>query len=73
MKIGALFYDPTQDRMDLRFGPHEYLGGLPPDKEFDVLENGAWMPARLCKGYRWYLEGIHVSNLNGLIVRLYPE
>lgn len=73
MKIGALFYDAIQDRMDLRFGPHEYLGGLPGGAEFDVQENGVWMPAKLEKGHRWYLIGITTSNINGLIVRLYPD
>ena len=73
MKLGALFYNPIQDRMDVRFGPHEYHGGLSIGEEFDVMENGVWMPTKLGKGLRWYLEGIHVTNLNGLIVRLYTK
>lgn len=73
MQIGSLLYDPIQNRMDVRFGPTEYLGGLPPGEEFDVMENGVWMPTKLGKGLRWYLEGIRTSNLNGLIVRLYPK
>lgn len=73
MRIGSLFYDAINDRMDVRFGPTEYLGGLPPGTEFDVLENGVWHPTRLGKGYRWYLVGIRASNINGLIVRLYPK
>ena len=59
--------------MDLRFGPHEYLCGIPRGTQFDIQENGVWMPTKLEKGYRWYLNGIHVSNINGLIVRLYPD
>lgn len=73
MMIGSLFYDPIQNRMDVRFGPTEYLGGLKAGTQFDVMENGVWMPTRLAKGIRWYLEGIHVSNINGLIVRLYAN
>ena len=69
-KQGALIYDPEVDRMDIRFGPLGFYGGLHCGDTLEVLINNKWIPTRIEMGSFWYLVGIKISDLNGLIVRI---
>lgn len=69
-KQGALIYDPEVDRMDIRFDPLDYYGGLHCGDTLEVLINNKWFPTRIEMGSFWYLVGIKISDLNGLIVRI---
>ncbi|MDR1245892.1 MAG: DUF5348 domain-containing protein [Clostridiales Family XIII bacterium] len=57
MKTGAILYDGRQDRMDIRFGPADYYGGLHCGETFDVLIDGGWIPTRIEKARDWFLVG----------------
>ena len=59
-KQGVLIYDDVIGRMDIRFGPLDYYGGL----------DGEWIPTRIELGEFWYLKGVKLFRLNGLIVRI---
>lgn len=69
-RIGALVYDATIDRMDIRYGLNRYLGGLHCGEQFEVLVNGQWFPTRIEKDKDWYLVGIKTESLIGLLVRI---
>ena len=69
-KQGALIYDPEVDRMDIRFGPLDFYGGLHCGDTLEVLINNKWIPTRIEMGSFWYLVGLKISDLNGLIVRI---
>lgn len=69
-KQGVLIYDDVTDRMDIRFGPLDYYGGLHCGDRLEVLLNGEWISARIELGKFWYLRGVRLSRLNGLIVRI---
>lgn len=70
MKQGALLYNPTNNRMDIRFNLENYYGGLHCGTGMDVLIDGKWMPTRIEFDGRWYLVGIETDQLPGLIVRI---
>ena len=60
-KTGALIFDETADRYDIRFDIADYYGGL---------HCGEWKPTRIEYGDNWYLVGIRAEDLNGLRVRI---
>ena len=70
MRQGSLIYDPKIERMDIRFGPEEYYGGLHCGECMDVLIDGQWKPTRIEMDDDWYLVGIKTDNLIGLTVRI---
>ena len=67
---GALVYDSRMERYDIRFDPRDYLGGLHCGQCFDVKLGGKWIPTRIEMGEDWYLVGIKVHDLRGLVVRI---
>lgn len=69
-KQGILIYDDVIDRMDICFGPLDYYGGLHCGERLEVLLDGEWIPTRIELGEFWYLKGVKLIKLNGLIVRI---
>ena len=69
-KQGALVYDSRTERYDIRFGLTDYLGGLHCGECLDVKLDGKWIPTRMEMGEEWYLVGIKVHDLRGLVVRI---
>ena len=47
MKQGALIFDETTDRYDIRFDLADYYGGLHCGDCFDVMIGGKWKPTRI--------------------------
>ena len=72
MKQGALIFDETADRYDIRFDLADYYGGLHCGDCFDVMIGGKWKPTRIEMNMEqeWYLVGVRAGDLNGLRVRL---
>ncbi|MBP3673010.1 MAG: DUF5348 domain-containing protein [Oscillospiraceae bacterium] len=70
MNIGTLVRRPGSDRMDIRFGLYDYHGGLHCGETMDVKISGRWVPTRIEMAKDWYLVGINVDNIEGLIVRI---
>ena len=70
MQIGTLVPQKGTDRMDIRFSLNDYHGGLHCGETFDVKISGRWVPTRIEKGKDWFLVGIKVDDLVGLIVRI---
>lgn len=72
MKQGALIFDETIDRYDIRFDLADYYGGLHCGDCFDVMIGGKWKPTRIEMNMEqeWYLVGVRAGDLNGLRVRL---
>ena len=70
MKVGTLVPQRGTDRMDIRFSPRDYYGGLHCGETLDVKINGKWVPTRIEMGRDWFLVGIDVDDLVGLIVRI---
>ena len=70
MKTGTLIPQRGTDRMDIRFDLSDYHGGLHCGETFDVKISGRWVPTRIEKGKDWYLVGVDVDDLVGLIVRI---
>ena len=70
MREGVLVYDHEKQRMDIRFGLLEYHGGLHCGDCLEVKIDDLWVPTRLEKCDFYYLVGIRVANINGLIVRI---
>lgn len=70
MKSGSLIYDNESGRMDIRFGPEEYYGGLHCGECMDVLVDDTWTPTRIEMGDDWYLVGVKTDCLQGLTVRI---
>ena len=69
-KTGALIFDETADRYDIRFDLADYYGGLHCGECMEVFVSGKWKPTRIEYGENWYLEGIRAEELNGLRVRI---
>ena len=67
---GALVYDSRMERYDIRFDLRDYLGGLHSGQCFDVKLGGKWIPPLIEMGEDWYLVGIKVHDLRGLVVRI---
>ena len=57
-------------RMDIRFSPNDYYGGLHCGETLDVKINGRWVSTRIEMGNDWYLVGVDTDDLVGLIVRI---
>ena len=70
MREGVLIFDHEKERMDIRFGLLEYYGGLHCGDCLQVKIDNLWVPTRLEKFDFFFLVGIRVSKLNGLIVRI---
>lgn len=72
MKQGALIFDETTDRYDIRFDLADYYGGLHCGDCFDMMIGGKWKPTRIEMNMEqeWYLVGVRAGDLNGLRVRL---
>ena len=72
MKQGALIFDETTDRYDIRFDLADYYGGLHCGDCFDGMIGGKWKPTRIEMNMEqeWYLVGVRAEDLNGLRVRL---
>ena len=70
MKQGALIFDEQTDRYDIRFDLADYYGGLHCGERLEVLLDGEWIPTRIELGEFWYLKGVKLIKLNGLIVRI---
>lgn len=47
MKQGALFFDETADRYDIRFDLADYYGGLHCGECLEVFTGGKWKPTRI--------------------------
>ena len=69
MRQGALVYDQQSERMDVRFGPEKYYGGLHCGTRLDVQMGTYWKPTRI--EYDWgeksdiYRRWKEVKKLNG--------
>ena len=50
-KTGALIFDETADRYDIRFDIADYYGGLHCGECVDVFTGGKWKPNCLCRAY----------------------
>ncbi len=70
MTVGTLVPQRGTDRLDIRFSLYDYHGGLHCGETFDVKISGRWVPTRIEMGKDWYLVGIDVDDLVGLIVRI---
>lgn len=70
MRIGTLVYNHKNNQMDIRFGLLEYYGELRCGERLEVLIDDDWIPTTIENDGFWYLKGIRVLNLNGLIVRI---
>ena len=46
-KTGALIFDETADRYDIRFDVNDYYGGLHCGDCFEVFVRGKWKPTRM--------------------------
>ena len=47
MKQGALIFDETADRYDIRFDLADYYGGLHCGECMEVFAGGKWKPTRI--------------------------
>lgn len=70
MIIGTLVPQHGTDRLDIRFSLYDYHGGLHCGETFDVKISGKWVSTRIEFKEDWYLVGIDVDDLIGLIVRI---
>ncbi|MGN0591401.1 DUF5348 domain-containing protein [Ruminococcus sp.] len=70
MRKGVLVPQRETGRLDIRFSPTEYYGGLHCGETFEVQINGKWIPTRIEMGITWYLVGVPIEDLIGLIVRI---
>ena len=55
MKQGALIFDETADRYDIRFDLADYYSGLHCGECMEVFAGGKWKPTRIEYGENWYL------------------
>ena len=67
---GALFFNPSSERMDIRCGLESYYGGLLWGETMDVLLDGKWSPTRIELYDSWYLVGFDTDNFEILILRI---
>lgn len=70
MKTGTLVPQRGSDQMDIRFDLYDYHGGLQCGETLDVKISGKWVSTRIEMGEDWYLVGIDVDDITGLIVRI---
>ena len=57
LKTGALIFDETADRYDIRFDVNDYYGGLHCGDCMEAFVRGKWKPTRMEYGDNWYLVG----------------
>ena len=69
-KTGALIFDETADRYDIRFDLNDYYGGLHCGRLHGGFCAGQMEATRMEYGDNWYLVGVRASDLNGLRVRI---
>ena len=69
-KQGVLIYEDMIVRMGIRLEPPYHYGGLLCGEGGEVLLDGEWIPTRIELGEFWYLKGVKLIKLNGLIVRI---
>ena len=55
LKTGALIFDETADRYDIRFDVNDYYGGLHCGDCMEAFVRGKWKPTRMEYGDNWYL------------------
>ena len=67
---GALVYDTTTGRYNIRFDLACYYGGLHCGNCLDVRVGGRWIPTRIEYDGGWYLVGVDTDILDGLMVRI---
>ena len=70
MRKGVLVLQLETERLEMRFSPTEYYGGLHCGETLEVQMNERWIPTRIEMGRNWYLVGIQTDDLIGLIVRI---
>ena len=70
MNTGTIVKQRGSDCLDIRFGLYDYHGGLQCGETLDVKISGKWVPTRIEMGEDWYLVGINVDDIIGLIVRI---
>ena len=70
LKQGVLVPQPGTGRLDIRFSPTKYYGGLHCGQTFEVLLNGQWTPTRIEMSEDWYLVGVDEKDLIGRSVRI---
>ena len=74
-KTGALIFDETADRYDIRFDIADYYGGLHCGECMDVFTGGKWKPTRIEYGdnehtdtytvqvpYEYYILNVKLTN-----------
>lgn len=69
-KHGALIYDESIDRIDIRFDLDDYYGGLHCGECFEVRIKNKWIPTSIEKASDWFLVGVKTKFLIGLQVRI---
>lgn len=70
MKKGVLVAQTDTGRIDIRFSPTEYYGGLHCGQTLDVQIKNKWIPTRIEMGEDWYLVGVDAKDIVGLTVRI---
>ena len=62
-RTGALIFDETADRYDIRFDVDDYYGGLHCGDCMEVFVRGKWKPTRMEYGDNWYLVGLSLIHI----------
>jgi len=74
MREGRMYYKEESDRYDIFFTDDcNRYGGLSCGTVFEIYIHGEWLPTRIEYSARkedWYLVGVDVDNLKGLVVRI---
>ena len=69
-RTGALIFDETADRYDIRFDVKRLLRGFALRRLHGGLCAGQMEATRMEYGDNWYLVGIRAADLSGLRVRI---
>lgn len=72
-KLGKLFHNKYNDRMDIIFSDGETYGGLHCGECFEAKVKGKWIQTRIEMSNDWYLVEsglIGIEKLNGIPVRI---
>ena len=67
MKVGKLYYDGSDNRLDIKFEDGTYYGGLHCGETLEYLKDnswtlGKWLPTRIEYDHsekEWYLVGLY--------------
>ena len=57
-KTGALIFDETADRYDIRFDVNDYYGGLHCGDCMEVFVRGKWKPTRMAVSYTHLIRSV---------------